>query len=177
MLENFGDPKLQPKVGDDAIAGLAVPDEAWVRDNLAEVELPELPGVQGFPKSGRIKFHRLAVPHLKAAIAEVAKLGLTRQILTFDGAWSPRYLAGNGNVYSAHAFGIALDINAKWNAFGRPPPGVGQQGSVAELVPIFERHGFYWGGRFARPDNNHFQYGIKTTSIKLASTPADSCRR
>jgi hypothetical protein len=34
----------------------------------------------------------------------------------------------------------------------------GELGSVRELVPLANRHGFYWGGHFrGRPDGMHFE--------------------
>jgi hypothetical protein len=51
-----------------------------------------------------------------------------------------------------------MDINVAWNGLGRQPAFVGQKGSVRELVPAAEKHGFYWGGFFAsRPDGMHFE--------------------
>jgi hypothetical protein len=56
-----------------------------------------------------------------------------------------------GKQLSTHAFGCAFDINVPWNGYYKVPALVGDQGSVRELVPIANQHGFYWGG--------HFQYG------------------
>lgn len=173
MLDNFGDPKLVRKQGDGDRAGIAVPDEAWMKANLIDVDLPELIGVPGFPESGKIKFHRKAAPHLQAAIAEIHQKGLIRKIRYFDGAWVPRTIhAAGGGIYSTHAFGIALDINSRWNPLGRPPPPADQDGSTAELVPIFESHGFYWGGRFRMSEGGHFQYGVKSSTLKVAASAA-----
>jgi D-alanyl-D-alanine carboxypeptidase len=170
MTESFGDPKLVPKKGDDGLMGFAEPDETWLKANLIEVDLPNLIGVPGFPQSGKIKFHRKAAPHLQAAIAEISRKGLIGKIRSFDGAWVPRTIRGSGGTYSAHAFGIALDINSKWNSLGKPPLLPDQDGSTVELVPIFESHGFYWGGRFRMPEGGHFQYGIKSSTVQVAAS-------
>ena len=169
IREEFGDLKLLPRPGEAGLTGLAEPDAAWVQANLEEVELPAMVGVKGFPSSGRIKFHRKAAPHLKAAIEEIAQKGLINRIRSFDGGWVPKTMRGSG-MYSTHAFGIAIDINSSYQPLGRPPPGAGQEGSVAELVPIFERHGFFWGGRFARAEGGHFQYGLKSNGVKVPTS-------
>lgn len=162
MAEAFGNPKLAVKEG-AGWGAFGVPDAAWVAENLVDVALPEMKGVAGFPASGRIKFHRKAADALKAVVAEIAERGLLHRIESFNGAFAPRTLPGG--VYSAHAFGIALDLNVAANPLGGLGAPAGAKGSLRELVPIFEKHGFYWGGHFARPDPNHFQFGVKTERI------------
>lgn len=171
MAAAFGDPKLAVK----ETAGwgaFGAPDAAWVAENLVDVVLPEMKGVAGFPASGRIKFHRKAADALKAAIAEIAERGLLPRIESFNGAFVPKTLPGG--VYSAHAFGIALDLNVATNPFGGLGAPAGAKGSLMELVPIFEKHGFYWGGHFAQPDPNHFQFGVKTEKIVVSADASAS---
>jgi hypothetical protein len=62
------------------------------------------------------------------------------------------------NPLSSHSWGIALDINDGWNQRGEIPAPPGSTGSFVELAPIFEKHGFYWDGRFDTPDGTHFEY-------------------
>lgn len=161
MIENFGDPKLGPREGR---LGFAEPNEAWIKKNLVEVEIPALHGVRGFPLSGKIRLHRKAAPHFQEAIAEISQKGMLKNIKSFNGSWVPRMNGGTSN-YSTHAFGIAIDINVEQNPFGRKPASAEQEGSTAELVPIFERHGFYWGGHFLMPEGGHFQYGVKLLAL------------
>lgn len=164
----FGDPKLI--IQDQASGDLAVPDEGWVSQNLELIEIPELIGIPGFAESGKLKFHRQAAPHLQAAFAEIAAKGLIGKVLSFDGAWVPRFMRGSGKRYSAHSFGIAFDINSRFNPLGKPPAPSGQEGSVVELVPILEKHGFFWGGNFKLPEGGHFQYGVDELAMAAASS-------
>lgn len=78
------------------------------------------------------------------------------------GTYTCRPVADTGQS-SMHAWGAAIDINPAYsnywlwsrNGSGLPayinhiPP---------EIVSIFERHGFIWGGRWAHFDTMHFEY-------------------
>ncbi len=64
---------------------------------------------------------------------------------------------------SMHARGAAIDINARLADFwgwqrgaGDPPPY--RNRIPADVVAIFEAHGFVWGGRWAHFDTMHFEY-------------------
>lgn len=172
----FGDPKIQ-SASESEFGGFGKPDDAWVSENLVLVDLPQLEGVHGFPSSGKIKFHKKAAPHLQAAIAEIKERGLLSQIQSFDGAWVPRKIRGSSGIYSTHAFGIAFDINVETNPFGKAPPKSGEKGSVVDLVPIFEKHGFFWGGYFSRPEGHHFQYGIKSPTVATDESTTSNVQR
>ncbi|WP_354234540.1 M15 family metallopeptidase [Bradyrhizobium sp. I1.8.5] len=68
-----------------------------------------------------------------------------------------------------HAFGSAFDINASENRLGARPALVGTRRSTRELVPLANRHGFYWGGHFgSRPDGMHFETAFIQTMNEIA---------
>lgn len=60
---------------------------------------------------------------------------------------------------SAHSFGIAIDIDTKygdyWN-WSKNPKWTNK--IPEEIVQIFEKHGFIWGGRWSHYDTFHFEY-------------------
>lgn len=65
------------------------------------------------------------------------------------------------NRLSTHSFGIAIDINSaysdywKWSADG----GVKYRNQIPmEIVKIFEKYGFIWGGKWYHYDTMHFEY-------------------
>jgi hypothetical protein len=85
-----------------------------------------------------------------------------------------RYLYPPGGTYvcrpvadtgqpSMHSWGAAIDINPVFSDYwlwhrsvgGRP---VYVNRIPLEIVAIFERHGFIWGGRWAHFDTMHFEY-------------------
>lgn len=146
----------------------------WVAENIVTVEVPQLAGVRAFGGrfSGSVRFHRLAAPALLAAFQDVEAAGLKGRILTFDGAFVPRKIRG-GSGLSRHSWGIAIDLNADWNPYRTEPARAGMPGSLWDIVPIFEAHGFAWGGRWSARfrDGMHFEYAQKPRSEAL---PADA---
>jgi len=80
-----------------------------------------------------------------------------------QGTYNCRPIAGTKRQ-SAHAFGIAIDIArvhshywawSKPDANGRFP----YKNEIPwEIVDIFEKHGFIWGGKWYHYDTMHFEY-------------------
>lgn len=129
----------------------------WESENIVRIEIPQLAGVNGAPSNGRIRFHQLAVNQLFALWQAWGDAGLLDRVLTWAGSYVPRFVRGSRRTLSNHAFGSAFDINVSWNWLGTQPALVGREGSVRELVPIANQHGFYWGGHFSRRDGMHFE--------------------
>jgi hypothetical protein len=78
--------------------------------------------------------------------AYLEREGLNR----FGGTFNPRLKRGY-NSLSTHTWGIAIDIAPERGALGEEP-------DIPDfIVDAFERRGFVWGGRWARPDGMHFQ--------------------
>lgn len=134
------------------------------KENIISVYIPQLKGTpllwdNRTPFNGVVRFHKNAAKALIDVFNEIEAKGLTHDILSFGGAYVREKVSGPSNVLSAHALGIAIDINAQYNKYGQPPQPAGTKGSVYNLVPIFKKHGFRWGGDNAtRPDGMHFEY-------------------
>lgn len=136
----------------------------WAARNLVNVQIPQLvrtPGGNG----GRVRFHRVAAEQLRRLWQTWENYDLLRFVLTYDGDFVARTIGADPrqpayNVLSNHAYGIAFDINARWNGYGVRPALVGQEGSVRALVELANLHGFYWGGHWAPPiqDGMHFEW-------------------
>jgi hypothetical protein len=133
----------------------------WEEKNIVTASVPQLKGVPGAPSDGSIRFHKEAAQALKGAFAEIEKQGLLKQVLSWDGGYFPAVTRGSDNRLSAHAFGTAFDINAAYNSFGKTSSPAGTKGSVRDLVPIFEKYGFRWGGNYQRPDPMHFEFTLQ----------------
>lgn len=106
--------------------------------------------------------HERARAHFQAAFDAIDAAGLGHLIQTCDGTVSLRHIGHDPkNSLSHHCWGIAIDLNAAANGYGVVPAAAGQPGSVRELVPIFNRYGFAWGGHFRnRLDGMHFELAL-----------------
>jgi hypothetical protein len=131
--------------------------DGWEGQNIVKVTIPQLIGKLGAPASGTIRFHHLATQQLTAMWTEWEQAGLIDLVLSYGGSFVPRFIRGSRTVLSNHAFGTAFDINVPQNMLGVQPALKGKTGSVRELVPIANKHGFYWGGHFTRLDGMHFE--------------------
>jgi len=74
--------------------------------------------------------------------------------------WEPEE---NGSV-DVHAYGIAIDLNPafrdRWRYIGRKKRRVNtfRNRVYPEVIAVFERHGFIWGGKWYHFKTNHFEY-------------------
>ncbi len=100
---------------------------------------------------------------LGLALGLIIHRGLEKQLFTFDGGWNIRSVR-NGNQMSAHAWGLAIDINADSNRLGEQPS------MSQELVSCFTEVGFDWGGRFHRMDGMHMSYCFEGPKPNLTLT-------
>lgn len=131
---------------------------SWAKDHIIAVELPQLV-TAGVRRTARVWVHREIAKPLKDLWQAWETKGLLSRVLSFEGTYVARRMRGGAEL-SNHAFGTAFDINAKWNRLGAVPALVGEQGCVRELVPLANKHGFFWGGHFERrKDGMHFEWG------------------
>jgi len=78
------------------------------------------------------------------------------------GTYNCRTVAGS-HVRSMHAYGAAIDVNSKyadywrWSSRSASDP-VWKNRIPVEIVRIFEKHGFIWGGYWYHYDTMHFEY-------------------
>lgn len=79
------------------------------------------------------------------------------------GTFNWRTIAGTNRI-STHSFGITIDINVAESHYWRNarPDKSGlysyRNNIPLEIVKIFEKHGFIWGGRWYHYDTMHFEY-------------------
>ena len=100
---------------------------------------------------------------LEAVSEEIDQLALNivAYAIPVAGTYKCRFVAGTNNR-SMHAYGAAVDLNVKqsnyWRWPGRLAHPVWQNRIPYEIVKIFEKHGFIWGGRWYHYDTMHFEY-------------------
>ena len=116
--------------------------------------------------SGTVRFTSTngAAEHLAAAVADLKKLPatFTRYLLPSAGTYNCRAIAGTDRR-SMHAYGAAIDISTRYSDYwlwAKPDAaGIPYRDRIPfEIVDIFERHGFIWGGKWYHYDTMHFEY-------------------
>jgi peptidoglycan LD-endopeptidase CwlK len=82
---------------------------------------------------------------------------LQKYIKKTAGTFNYRNIAGTSRL-SVHAFGIAIDINTQYSNYWQWN-GMNYKNQIPiEIVEIFEKHGFIWGGKWYHYDTMHFEY-------------------
>jgi len=125
--------------------GRVTPDAAWVRSYIRTETVPII---------GSVTCNKVMVVQLRAALEEVVQRGLADRIHPgeYGGCYYPRYIAYDpANGLSLHTWGIAVDLNVAEN----------QRGTVGamdrQVVAIFKKWGFAWGGDWHYTDPMHFE--------------------
>lgn len=85
---------------------------------------------------------------------------------------------------SVHSFGAAIDLNTaysdywQWRGFREGQPGIPYRNRMPlELVKIFERNGWIWGGRWYHYDTMHFEYRPELTGAAACAKAAGGGER
>jgi hypothetical protein len=77
------------------------------------------------------------------------------------GTYNCRAIAGS-SARSMHAYAAAIDVNTAWSDYWRwaphPAEPAWKNRIPVEIVRIFERRGFIWGGTWYHFDTMHFEY-------------------
>jgi len=102
---------------------------------------------------------------LEAVSNELAKLPPNFHVYLKNpgGTFNWRPIAGTKRI-SMHSFGVTIDINVAESHYWRnvKPDRNGlytyRNQIPMEIVHIFEKHGFIWGGRWYHFDTMHFEY-------------------
>ncbi len=125
--------------------GTVTPDSRWVSTYIRTESVPLL---------GSVTCNKGMVPQLRAALTEVVQRGLADKIhpSEYAGCYYPRFIARDpAKGLSLHSWGIAVDLNVPGN----------QRGTVGamdrQVVAIFKKWGFAWGGDWSYTDPMHFE--------------------
>jgi hypothetical protein len=109
-------------------------------------------------------FHRRAAPALERVASRIDALlrvdpTLARFFRELGGTFAARAIAGTRRL-SAHAWGIAIDIDTSRADYWRDARGGGVwRNRIPEsIVDAFEAEGFAWGGRWFHYDTMHFEW-------------------
>ena len=143
-------------------------DKMYGNCRRGEVE-KKLVTIEWLPRKTRQKLRMTRINGVADRLAAVSREldalppRFDRYLVPAAGAYICRPIAGTSRA-SAHGHGIAVDIavaRSHYWRWSRPRP----DGSYAyrnaipmEIVRIFERHGFIWGGKWHHYDTMHFEY-------------------
>ncbi len=156
----------------DADPGRARPEDFFDRmyGNCRKGEVAKnLVHVAWMPSRGKatIKVTRVngVADKLRAVSAELEALPKSFDVYLTPvaGTYACRVIAGTERL-STHGHGIAIDIALKRAHYWRwsKPDAAGhyrwKNDIPVEIVRIFEKHGFIWGGRWYHYDTMHFEY-------------------
>jgi D-alanyl-D-alanine carboxypeptidase len=96
---------------------------------------------------------------LRAVAMEIDHLpkNIKRYAYPSAGAFNCRVVKDTGKR-SMHAYGAAIDINTAFSDYWLWRKGGYHNRIPYEIVEIFERHGFIWGGKWGHFDTMHFEY-------------------
>lgn len=142
------------------LAPPAWPDECkWMRmfripDDIAVLWINSATG----DPTRRIYCNKDVHEPLNEALNNLRRRGLLHELDTFDGCFNIRRVRGS-DLVSTHAYGLAIDLNAKENPLG------GHVSLSPEFVKCWTDAGWDWGGRFKRRDGMHFSYGWEGPQI------------
>lgn len=124
-----------------------------------------LVNIKWLPKSGNetIKIQNIngIAAKLEQVSAELDELpaALKKYVVNTSGTFNWRVISGTDRL-SNHSFAIAIDINSKFAHYWRWAGKAYQYKNAIphEIVEIFEKHGFIWGGKWYHYDTMHFEY-------------------
>jgi transcriptional regulator of aromatic amino acid metabolism len=130
-------------------------DLQWYKQNITSIKIPQLKDATKYWENVKVNKH--VAEQFINVFDEIEKEGLVKYIISYGGSYNPRYIRGSTTKLSNHSLGLAIDVNMlqnKLNTIGAEP---GTYGSLHEVAPIFNKHGFLWGATFSRKDYMHFE--------------------
>jgi hypothetical protein len=129
---------------------------------------PKLVPVVWLPKTWRHIVSITSINGVDRRLAAISReldalpAGDKKYLHPLGGTYECRPVADAGQP-SMHAWGAAIDINPAYSDYWlwrrtTGGPGLYINRIPAEIIAVFERHGFIWGGRWAHFDTMHFEY-------------------
>lgn len=124
-----------------------------VRNNLVNVEWVDGSTILFSNINGAADKLNLVIEELNQLPSEYQKY-----IVNPGGTFNWRNIAGTDRL-SNHSFGSAIDINTKYSDYWKWNNNLTYQNRIPfEIVEIFEKHGFIWGGKWYHYDTMHFEF-------------------
>jgi D-alanyl-D-alanine carboxypeptidase len=129
---------------------------------------PKMRPIEWLPQHHGGRVTVTAVNGVDKALAEVSReldqlpADLIKYAEPSAGTYNCREIAGS-TARSMHAYGAAIDLNTRYSDYWRwaaktAADPVWKNQMPVEIVRVFEKHGFIWGGYWYHFDTMHFEY-------------------
>jgi hypothetical protein len=170
-----GTPVLAPLLDAGRVRNKAFFDKMYGDCRLGQVA-PALVPIVWLPKTWA---HVLSITSVNGVDRQLAAVSRELDALPAEerrflypvgGTYACRSVADTGQT-SMHAWGAAIDINPAvsdywlWHRAGGGMPAYVNR-IPPDIVAIFERHGFIWGGRWEHFDTMHFEYRPELLGVR-----------
>jgi D-alanyl-D-alanine carboxypeptidase len=129
--------------------------------------IPKLRSIDWLPEHGGGRVAVTTVNGVDKALEAVSRrldklpMEFIKFLVPSAGTYNCRTVAGSP-VRSMHAYGAAIDLNAKYSDYWRWSSNLAnpiwKNGIPTEIVRIFEKEDFIWGGYWYHFDTMHFEY-------------------
>ena len=124
-----------------------------VKQNIENVKWVDGSVIQFSRVNGASDKLRLVAEELSQLQAEYQKY-----LKNIGGTFVWRNIAGTSRL-SNHSFGTAIDINTKFSDYWQWNKNMTYSNRIPfEIVEVFEKYGFIWGGKWYHYDTMHFEY-------------------
>ena len=124
-----------------------------VKQNIENVKWVDGSVIQFSRVNGASDKLRLVAEELSQLPAEFQKY-----LKNIGGTFVWRNIAGTSRL-SNHSFGTAIDINTKFSDYWQWNKNMTYSNRIPfEIVEVFEKYGFIWGGKWYHYDTMHFEY-------------------
>jgi peptidoglycan L-alanyl-D-glutamate endopeptidase CwlK len=128
-------------------------NESEVRARLVDVQWVDGSQILFSSVNGASDSLKLVIQSLKELPSEFDKY-----LVNIGGTFVWRNIA-NTNRLSNHSFGTSIDINTKYTDYWQWNKNLNYRNRIPfEIVEIFEKYGFIWGGKWYHYDTMHFEF-------------------
>ena len=128
-------------------------NESEVRARLVDVQWVDGSRILFSSVNGASDSLKLVIQSLKELPSEFDKY-----LVNIGGTFVWRNIA-NTNRLSNHSFGTSIDINTKYTDYWQWNKNLNYRNRIPfEIVEIFEKYGFIWGGKWYHYDTMHFEF-------------------
>jgi peptidoglycan LD-endopeptidase CwlK len=166
MLQSYpmGDAGIPPEAGSDPGRVRCEPFFMKMYGDSPKRVQQHLVPVKWLPRFTKQQVRMTEINGVNLRLAEISEElerlppELLQCVLHPSGTFNWRKIEGTERL-SAHAFGIAIDLDASYSDYWRWRTKGGYRNRIPlEIVSIFEKHGFIWGGKWSHFDTMHFEY-------------------